>query len=183
MSRLTVTSEIYAETDFKCCDLNDTSRYINFTMDFWFFKKIINLKWFTESVSTFTFHYPNENESNSCAADSDGDLVVQRRKKGEIKIGELMNVNTEVCWWKVILKTLEHHKATDLQLVGLQVWRGALLLADYIFHNRNEFKCKRVLELGSGVGLTGMHKMCLSIRKGSYKNHTKGTNYHMLVYQ
>lgn len=54
-------------------------------------------------------------------------------------------------------KNLEHRKATDLTLVGLQVWRGALLLADYIFHNRVEFKDKRVLELGSGVGLTGMN--------------------------
>ncbi|KAJ6647468.1 Methyltransferase-like protein 22, partial [Pseudolycoriella hygida] len=110
---LTVTSEIYAETDFKCQDINDL-----------------------KSVSTFTFHYPNDSGNNPCETDTDGDLIVRRRKKGEI--------------------TIEHHKRTDLSLVGLQVWRGALLLADYIFHNRNEFKEKRVLELGSGVGLTGI---------------------------
>ncbi|KAG4072286.1 hypothetical protein HA402_004218 [Bradysia odoriphaga] len=111
MDALTVTSEIYAETDFKCCDLDEK-----------------------KSVSTFTFHYPCD--PTSCKTDADGDLDVPRRKRGEIKI--------------------EHHKATDLTLVGLQVWRGALLLADYIFHNRNEFKDKRILELGSGVGLTGI---------------------------
>lgn len=57
---------------------------------------------------------------------------------------------------KFNLENVEHFKATDLTLVGLQVWRGALLLADYIFHKRDEFKDKRVLELGSGVGLTGL---------------------------
>lgn len=56
----------------------------------------------------------------------------------------------------ISVQHIEHHKATDLTLVGLQVWRGALLLADYIFHNRNEFHDKRILELGSGVGLTGV---------------------------
>lgn len=41
-------------------------------------------------------------------------------------------------------------------MVGLQVWRGALLLADYILHNRKLLKNKTILELGSGVGLTGI---------------------------
>lgn len=50
----------------------------------------------------------------------------------------------------------EHSTSTDLTLVGLQVWRGALLLADYIFHNRKQFNGKNVAELGSGVGLTGI---------------------------
>lgn len=50
----------------------------------------------------------------------------------------------------------EHHNSTDLTLVGLQVWRGALLLADYILHNQQQFIGKNVVELGSGVGLTGV---------------------------
>lgn len=92
----------------------------------------------------------------------DGDFDVQRRKKGEIKIGEFHRKLIKNYWADNDLEILEHHKATDLTLVGLQVWRGALLLADYIFHNRDEFKDKRVLELGSGVGLTGV---CLYIKK------------------
>lgn len=41
-------------------------------------------------------------------------------------------------------------------MVGLQVWRGALLLADYILHNQQQFTGQNVVELGSGVGLTGV---------------------------
>lgn len=51
---------------------------------------------------------------------------------------------------------LEHLKSTKLDLVGLQIWRGALLLADYILHNEKKFKNKKILELGSGVGLTSI---------------------------
>lgn len=46
--------------------------------------------------------------------------------------------------------------STKLQHVGLQVWRGALLLADYILSNPDLFKDKTVLELGAGVGLTSI---------------------------
>lgn len=41
-------------------------------------------------------------------------------------------------------------------MVGLQVWRGALILADFLFHNRKKFADKQILELGSGVGLTSI---------------------------
>lgn len=51
---------------------------------------------------------------------------------------------------------IEHHQSTNLSLVGLQVWRGALLLADFLLHNRWKFENKRILELGSGVGLTSI---------------------------
>lgn len=52
--------------------------------------------------------------------------------------------------------TIEHQKSTDLLLVGLQVWRGALILADFLFHNRKKFSSKNILEMGSGVGLTSI---------------------------
>lgn len=51
---------------------------------------------------------------------------------------------------------IEHNISTELQMVGLQVWRGALLLADYILSNPNIFKQKVIMELGSGVGLTSI---------------------------
>lgn len=55
------------------------------------------------------------------------------------------------------LKKLEHLESTILSLVGLQVWRGALLLADFIlFHGKTYFNDKDFLELGSGVGLTSV---------------------------
>lgn len=68
--------------------------------------------------------------------DADGDLIVPRQRKGFIQI--------------------EHKKSTELSLVGLQVWRGALILADFLFHNRKKFADKQILELGSGVGLTSI---------------------------
>jgi len=44
-----------------------------------------------------------------------------------------------------------------LKLVGLQVWRGALLLADFIiWKSKEEFENKTILEIGSGVGLTSI---------------------------
>lgn len=52
---------------------------------------------------------------------------------------------------------VEHSKSTVLGLVGLQIWRGALLLADWLLHNSKEFKENNyILELGSGVGLTSI---------------------------
>lgn len=50
----------------------------------------------------------------------------------------------------------EHSSKTKIALVGLQVWRGAFLLGDWLIHlglNR-ELENKTVLELGAGTGLT-----------------------------
>ncbi len=43
-----------------------------------------------------------------------------------------------------------------MNLVGLQVWRGAFLLNDYILSNNDLFLNRKVLELGSGTGLTSI---------------------------
>lgn len=72
----------------------------------------------------------------SATKDKDGDFEVERPLPGKIEI--------------------EHAKSTVLKLVGLQVWRGALLLADFIFTNRKEFQNYEILELGAGVGLTSI---------------------------
>ena len=45
---------------------------------------------------------------------------------------------------------------TSLDLVGRQLWRGALLLADMIVARRGELTGVRVLELGGGVGILGV---------------------------
>lgn len=63
-------------------------------------------------------------------------MIVERKRRGVIQI--------------------EHESSTNLSLVGLQVWRGALLLADFLLHNRQKFANKRILELGSGVGLSSI---------------------------
>jgi predicted nicotinamide N-methyase len=53
---------------------------------------------------------------------------------------------------------IQHSMATPLSHVGLQVWRGALLLADYMLHpgtSPSLAGCS-VLELGAGPGLAGL---------------------------
>lgn len=91
-------------------------------------------------VSKFRFRYPGEDvdgkESVAATIDSDGDLDVPRPRRGVIE--------------------LEHSGATELKLVGLQVWRGALLLADYLFQQRQELASQTIMELGAGVGLTSI---------------------------
>jgi len=51
---------------------------------------------------------------------------------------------------------LEHVSSSSVGLVGLQVWRGALFLADFLLANPEEVLGKRVLELAAGTGLTSV---------------------------
>ncbi|KAJ1392134.1 hypothetical protein B484DRAFT_408550 [Ochromonadaceae sp. CCMP2298] len=43
-----------------------------------------------------------------------------------------------------------------LDIIGGELWEGALLLCAYILHNPGLFLASEVLELGSGVGLPGL---------------------------
>jgi len=54
--------------------------------------------------------------------------------------------------------SLEHYRTTSVALVGQQVWRGALILADYILseEGKTDVEGKNVLELASGTGLTSV---------------------------
>ncbi|XP_068897084.1 methyltransferase-like protein 22 [Tenebrio molitor] len=112
-------------------------------------------------VSKFKFKYPPPPPK----VDADGDLIVSRKASAE-KFGVI---------------EIEHSKSTVLDLVGLQVWRGALLLADWLLYNSRNFKEDRyVLELGSGVGLSsivaGMFVpvFCTDINKGGLLKLIKG---------
>lgn len=93
------------------------------------------------AISSFAFRYPSymiepKCHDNVVTRDEDDDVDVDRQQQGKLLI--------------------EHHISTELQHVGLQVWRGALLLADYILSNPDLFRNKTVLELGAGVGLTSI---------------------------
>jgi len=50
--------------------------------------------------------------------------------------------------------TLKHRLETTVDLVGLQVWRGAFLLADFLLYNHKLFKGLKIVELAAGTGLT-----------------------------
>lgn len=87
--------------------------------------------------------------------DEDDDLNIDRDEESVLYIGiYFLYINLS----KILklLFILEHSVSTELQMVGLQVWRGALLLADYILSNPDLFKEKIIMELGSGVGLTSI---------------------------
>lgn len=51
---------------------------------------------------------------------------------------------------------IEHRMATPLAEVGLQVWGGALLMADLLLANKELVAGKTVLELGCGTGFVGI---------------------------
>ncbi|KAG5343429.1 MET22 protein, partial [Acromyrmex charruanus] len=114
------------------------------------------------AVTEFTFKCPSymietESTAEMLNYDSDDDLDVDRDKEGVILI--------------------EHSVSTELNLVGLQVWRAALLLADYILSHQDLFRNQIILELGSGVGLTSIvasylakEVICTDINAGDILN-------------
>lgn len=66
---------------------------------------------------------------------------------------------------KIILDIeIESYLESNVDLVGLQVWRGALLLADYIIMHQESFKNKNILELAAGTGLTSIVAVLINIK-------------------
>merc|ERR1719266_2706984 len=51
---------------------------------------------------------------------------------------------------------IEHSRSSSVDLVGLQVWRGALLLADFLLADPALVAGSRVLELAAGTGITSL---------------------------
>ena len=53
-----------------------------------------------------------------------------------------------------------HYRLTSVSMVGLQVWRGSLLLSDFILNSKESdpspFRDKVILELAAGTGLTSV---------------------------
>ncbi|XP_023705973.1 methyltransferase-like protein 22 isoform X3 [Cryptotermes secundus] len=99
-------------------------------------------------VSRFPFKYALNIESSECGTncgvmmDEDGDLIVCRKP---------------VLMQKEGIIAIEHSYSTTLDLVGRQIWRGALLLGDFLLHYGSSLlQDHTVLELGSGVGFTSI---------------------------
>jgi len=86
-----------------------------------------------------TSHPHNVVEQENTLVDAQGDLVVARHK----------TTPQEVI-------TIVHAMDTPMDYVGLQVWRGALLLGDFLVHNQQKFRNSVVLELGCGSGFAGI---------------------------
>ena len=94
-----------------------------------------------DEVSRFAFSTDSA-ESSATTADDDGDPIIKRRRAG--RSGALK---------------LRHALATPLPDVGLQVWRGALLLCDYLLARPSLVRGATILELGAGCGLCGLLSM------------------------
>jgi len=78
-------------------------------------------------------------DNDEVGYDSDGDLDLPRRgSKKELQL------------------VIEHEMATELCEVGLQVWKGSLVLADFLICNHIEFQDKNILEVGSGTALASI---------------------------
>ena len=92
----------------------------------------------TASDSPTAFAWHEAPIGSTAVLDADGDVCVKRRRRGGII-------------------HLRHALETHLSNVGLQVWRGALLLADFLVDQRTELvEGATVLELGAGCGLCGV---------------------------
>lgn len=52
--------------------------------------------------------------------------------------------------------TLEHCVSSSVEMVGLQLWRGAFLLSDFLLAHPSLLAGKKVLELAAGTGLTAV---------------------------
>ena len=62
-----------------------------------------------------------------------------------------------LCGQRRFIRPTSLRRPTSPPLLGtLQVWRGALLLGDYILHARHRFLGCTALELGAGPGVSGL---------------------------
>ncbi|XP_064406163.1 methyltransferase-like protein 22 isoform X1 [Halichondria panicea] len=96
-------------------------------------------------ITRFIFHLQNNSSldffsDDQPTEDVDGDIEVARRSS-LFENGVL---------------SIEHAMSTTLPNVGLQVWRGALLMSDYLLAHSESVEGAIVLELGAGTGLVSL---------------------------
>uniref|UniRef100_A0A0D9WSG1 Methyltransferase-like protein 22 n=1 Tax=Leersia perrieri TaxID=77586 RepID=A0A0D9WSG1_9ORYZ len=83
--------------------------------------------------------------SDAVTVDEDGDLVLDRRRRKRERSDHVL--------------TIQHGITSSLKSVGLQVWKAALLLADFVLHKSftsSELNGVTAIEIGAGTGLVGL---------------------------
>lgn len=89
----------------------------------------------TEYISRIEFRLPGSNSNTTISFDQDGDLITERSEKHYVIF-------------------LDHEIETNLEQVGLQLWRSAFFLTDYLLNNLDLINNKIIVELGAGLGIT-----------------------------
>ncbi|CAL5039560.1 unnamed protein product [Urochloa decumbens] len=85
---------------------------------------------------------------DAVAVDEDGDLVLDRRRR--------KNKHVRSDYHQL---TIQHGVTSSLKCVGLQVWKAALLLTDFVLHKSftsSNFDGVTAIEVGAGTGLVGL---------------------------
>jgi len=104
----------------------------------------------------------------------DDDCSTNEDCEKDINLGVISSFSVELNKDKIVNIELESHKSSTRDLVGLQLWRGAFLLAEYLCHASNVVKNQIVLELAAGTGftslvaaLTAKKVICTDVDRGS----------------
>lgn len=98
-------------------------------------KKIITSPNGPEHISRIEFRLPTSNNNTKISIDQDGDLITERAEKHYVIF-------------------IDHEIETNVEKVGLQLWRSAFFLTDYLLNNLDLINKKIVVELGAGLGIT-----------------------------
>lgn len=85
---------------------------------------------------------------------SDDNIEKEEDLNSSMPVTEFSIRNCPDCPVRCVM--LEHSLSSSVDLVGLQLWRGALLLADFILAHPDIFKNRNILELAAGTGLTSV---------------------------
>ena len=104
-------------------------------------KNIFRIK--IDLLPSFNIYYPKVPANNVDSDCSNSSHKVKRRRKKQ-------NCH------KSIFLSVKQYESTLLDDVGLQMWTGGLLLAEYLLYHRLEFKDNIVVDLGAGLGFSGI---------------------------
>ncbi|XP_061702551.1 methyltransferase-like protein 22 isoform X2 [Syngnathoides biaculeatus] len=106
-------------------------------------------------------HRPRSNPAGDCSREVICPVILKQSHYSSLQNEENTDEADE-CLTNTV--QIEHTMATPLEDVGKQVWRGALLLSDFILSQPLMFKGATVVELGGGGGLTSIIMATLAKR-------------------
>lgn len=100
----------------------------------------------------------NNDDNNKNENEKISQSPIERRKKRRLVENSVSNC---------IYITIQQKSKTSLEFVGEQLWRGSLILSDYLIWKHNTFENCVLFELGSGVGFLSI--IASHLRRSSFK--------------